>query len=157
MDLAQYLEQISKQVFDYKKKKKKEKRKKKKGPTRGKGGNPVEINLKSFLPLLNPQRMECLVKRSIGPDRGIVISFPDIYRGSYQSRVSTFDFFLRGGGQRSPGSISLPFETVKSYGGTRPILLLERFLRCSAGIMDVYSSWHSGAPPPSLKRMSPFS
>ena len=45
MDLAQYLEQISKQVFDYKKKKRQEKkkkkakkRKKKKGPTRGKGG-----------------------------------------------------------------------------------------------------------------------
>lgn len=64
---------------------------------RGKKGeansNPLEINLKSFLPL-NPERIECLVKRSIGLNREIVISFPDICRESNQSRGSTFSFFL---------------------------------------------------------------
>lgn len=118
----------------------------------------MEINLKSFLPLLNPERMECLVKRSIGPDRGIVISFPDIYRGSYQSRVSTFDFFLLvevGKGHRDRFLFPL-----KRSNRTRPILLLLELFSSPfpvpRGIMDVYSSWHSGAPPPSFKRMSPF-
>lgn len=81
--------------------------------------NPLEINLKSSPTPVDPERIECLVKRPIVPNREIVISFPDICRGSDQSWGSVH-LLPQEGGQRSPGSISLPFEMAKSSGTGYP-------------------------------------